>query len=39
MQETSEKMKEFSEKITSFLSWKEWIDKIIEKIKKFLPIW
>lgn len=32
------KMKDFNEKIASFLSWKEWIDKIIEKIKKILPI-
>ncbi len=27
------------EKINVFVTWKEWIDKIIEKIKKFLPIW
>lgn len=32
------RMKEFNEKLAWFLSWKEWIDKIIEKIKKILPI-
>lgn len=29
---------EFNEKILWLLSRKDWIDKIIEKIKKFLPI-
>lgn len=31
-------IKEFNEKIAWLLSRKDWIDKIIEKIKKFLPI-
>lgn len=31
-------IKEFNEKIVWLLSRKDWIDKIIEKIKKFLPI-
>lgn len=31
-------IKEFNEKIVSLLSRKDWIDKIIEKIKKILPI-
>lgn len=32
-------MQDQKEKINVFVTWKEWIDKIIEKIKKLLPIW
>jgi len=32
------KFLDFSASIEAFTKWKEWIDKIIEKIKKFLPI-
>jgi hypothetical protein len=31
-------IKEFNEKMASLLNRKDWIDKIIEKIKKILPI-
>ena len=31
-------IEEFNEKMAWLLSRKDWIDKIIEKIKKFLPI-
>ena len=32
------KRKEFNESMKSLLDWKKWIDTIIEKIKKILPI-
>jgi len=31
-------IKEFNEQMKSLLDWKKWIDTIIEKIKKILPI-
>lgn len=36
--ESKEKIKTFAESIKWLSDWKSWIDKIIEKIKKFLPI-
>lgn len=38
IKEMMNSIKEFNEKIVWLLSRKDWIDKIIEKIKKFLPI-
>ena len=32
------KRKEFNESMKSLLDWKKWIDTIIEKIKKILPV-
>lgn len=32
------KRKEFNESMKSLLDWKKWIDTIIKKIKKILPI-
>ena len=32
------KRNEFNESMKSLLDWKKWIDTIIEKIKKILPI-
>lgn len=32
------KRKEFNDNMKSLLDWKKWIDTIIEKIKKILPI-
>ena len=32
------KFLDFSKSIEAITKWQEWIDKIIEKIKKFLPI-
>lgn len=32
------KRQEFNESMKSLLDWKKWIDTIIEKIKKILPI-
>ena len=39
MKEEKEKIEEFNKKLADFLDWKTNIDKIIEKIKKLLPIW
>lgn len=38
IKEMMNSIKEFNERIVWLLSRKDWIDKIIEKIKKFLPI-
>ena len=34
----SQSIKEQKDRIDVFATWKEWIDKFIEKIKKLLPI-
>jgi len=39
VKEEQEKIIEFNKKLADFLGWKEWIDAIIDKIKKILHIW
>ena len=38
MNDAKSKISEFAESINGFAEWKSWIDKIIAKIKKLLPI-
>lgn len=38
MNDAKSKISEFAESIKWLSEWKSWIDKIIEKIKKILPI-
>lgn len=39
VKEEKEKIEEFNKKLADFLGWKQWIDTIIDKIKKILHIW
>jgi len=39
VKEFNENIEEFNKKLADFLGWKEWIDAIIDKIKKILHIW
>jgi hypothetical protein len=38
MNDAKSKISEFAKSIDGIAEWKKWIDKIIEKIKKILPI-